>query len=148
VSETAEEGIARRAARVARIRAETGLDEAMIGRVVEAFYGRVRADPLLAPVFAARVADWGPHLERMRRFWNSVALLEGGYLGKPMDKHRHLPVESPHFGRWLELFGQTAGEVCPPAAAALLQDHAARIARSLQGAVERAREAAASRPAP
>ena len=139
MSETAEEGIARRAARVARIRAETGLDEAMIERVVDAFYERVRADPLLAPVFAARVSDWGPHLARMRRFWNSIALLEGGYQGKPMDKHRHLPVESPHFDRWLALFEQTAAEVCPPAAAALLRTHAARIAGSLQGAVERAR---------
>lgn len=143
MSETAAEGIARRAARVAKIRAETGLDEAMIGRVVEAFYGRVRTDPLLAPVFAARVDDWGPHLERMRRFWNSVALLEAGYQGRPMDKHRYLPVGSTHFARWLELFAQTAGEVCPPAAAALLQGHAARIARSLEGAVERARNAGA-----
>jgi hemoglobin len=124
---------------VARIRAETGLDEAMIGRVVDAFYERVRADPLLAPVFTARVTDWGTHLERMRRFWDSVALLGGGYQGRPMDKHRYLPVESPHFGRWLELFAQTADDVCPPAAAALLRGHAVRIARSLEGAVERAR---------
>jgi hemoglobin len=144
VSETAEEGIARRAARVAQIRAATGLDEEMIGRVVHLFYERVRADPLLAPVFAARITDWGPHLERMRRFWNSVALLEGGYVGRPMEKHRYLPVESPHFGRWLALFGQVAGEVCPPAAAGMLCGHAARIARSLEGAVVRA--GAASRP--
>lgn len=143
MSETAAEGIARRAARVAKIRAETGLDEAMIGRVVEAFYGRVRTDPLLAPVFAARVDDWGPHLERMRRFWNSVALLEAGYQGRPMDKHRYLPVGSTHFARWLDRFAQTAGEGFPPAAAALLQGHAARIARSLEGAVERARNAGA-----
>jgi hemoglobin len=88
---------------------------------------------------AARVADGGPHLARMRRFWNSIALLEGGYQGRPMDKHRHLPVESPHFDRWLALVEQTAAEVCPPAAAALLRTHAARIAGSLQGAVERAR---------
>jgi hypothetical protein len=49
VSGTAEEGIARRAARGARIRAETGLDEAVIGCVVDVFDERVRADPLPAP---------------------------------------------------------------------------------------------------
>jgi hemoglobin len=37
-----------------RIEAETGIDEAMIARLVEAFYDRVRADVLIGPVFADR----------------------------------------------------------------------------------------------
>ena len=40
---------------------ETGINDAMIADLVETFYGRVRQDPLLAPVFA-RVEDWDGHL--------------------------------------------------------------------------------------
>ncbi len=37
-----------------------------------------------------------------------------------------------HFDRWLDLFEQTAREVCPPAAAALFIDKARRIADSFE----------------
>ena len=37
-----------------------------------------------------------------------------------------------HFARWLQLFRQTAAEVCPPEAAAALVSRAEMIARSLQ----------------
>ncbi|MCX8509974.1 MAG: group III truncated hemoglobin [Rhodobacteraceae bacterium] len=110
----------------------TGLDEAMLGRLVHGFYDRVRTDPLLAPVFAERVSDWGPHLDRMVDFWSSVALLTGRYHGAPMPKHLPLPVEAEHFDRWLELFRQTALETCPPTGAAWVIERAERIAGSIQ----------------
>lgn len=122
----------------ARLMAETGLDEAMLHRLVHHFYDRVRADALLAPVFAARVGDWGPHLRRMVDFWSSVALMTGRYHGAPVPAHARLPVDESHFARWLELFRLTAHEVCPPAGAAHLIDRAERIARSLHMAVEEA----------
>lgn len=122
----------RRAALVEQIRAETGIDEAMIARLVDGFYDRVRADPLLGPVFEARISDWGPHLEQMRLFWSSVALMSGVYHGRPMPKHLPLPVDGRHFDRWLELFRQTARELCPPAAADHFIERAERIAESLE----------------
>lgn len=127
----------RRAALQARIRAETGIDEAMIARVVHGFYDRVRADPLLAPVFAARIADadWPAHLGRMVRFWASVILMDGGYQGRPMQKHAMLPVDAHHFDRWLALFRATAAELAPPAAAAVFADRAGRIADSLEAGI-------------
>ena len=67
----------RRAAITAELVERTGIDEAMIERLVRAFYGRIRRDPLLAPVFAERIDDWEPHLQRMCAFWSSVALLTG-----------------------------------------------------------------------
>jgi len=122
----------RRQAAVRRIEAETGIDEPMIARLVDAFYDRVRADPLLGPVFAARIADWGLHLAQMRLFWSSVALMSGVYHGRPMPKHLPLPVDARHFDRWLELFEATAAQVCPPAAAAHFVERARRIAESLE----------------
>lgn len=122
----------RRAAVTARLQAETGIDEAMIERLVHGFYAKVRDDELLAPVFAQRIADWAPHLERMCAFWSSVALLTGRYHGQPMQAHLPLPIETAHFDRWLALFEATAREICPEPAAALFVDRARRIAESLR----------------
>lgn len=124
--------VTRRAAIVEQIRAETGIDEAMIARLVDGFYDRVRADPLLGPVFDQRISDWGPHLEQMRLFWSSVALMSGAYHGRPMPKHLPLPVDARHFDRWLELFEATARDLCPPAAADHFIERARRIAESLE----------------
>jgi hemoglobin len=104
----------------------------MIERLVHAFYDKVRSDSLLAPVFAARIVDWAPHLAQMCTFWSSVALMTGRYHGTPMVKHMPLPVDAVHFDRWLALFEQTASEVCPPEAAAHFVECAHRIASSLE----------------
>jgi hemoglobin len=117
---------------VAAVQAETGIDEAMIARLVHAFYGRVREDEMLAPVFAVRITDWPPHLARMCAFWSSVVLMSGTYHGRPMPAHARLPVSGAHFDRWLALFEATAAEVCPPAAAALFVEKARMIATSLE----------------
>ncbi len=115
-----------------QIAERTGIDAAMIDRVVRAFYGKVREDDVLAPIFAARITDWEPHLARMCEFWSSVALMTGIYHGRPMEKHLPLPVDGRHFDRWLRLFRATAQEVCPPAAAAHFIERAERIAQSLE----------------
>ncbi len=111
--------------------ARTGLSEAVLTDLVHGFYGKIRVDPELGPIFAARIADWGPHLERMVDFWSSVALMTGRYHGAPVPKHAGLPVTWAHFERWLDLFRETAGEVCSPEGAAHVIERAERIARSL-----------------
>jgi hemoglobin len=126
---TAEE---RRARITAEIVERTGIDEAMIARLVQAFYGKVRRDAVLGPVFDERITDWEPHLRRMCAFWSSVALMSGRYHGQPMEKHLPLPVDSRHFDRWLMLFEETAHDVCPPTAAAHFAERARRIAESLE----------------
>jgi hemoglobin len=70
----------RRAAIVALAQQETGVDEAMIEALIRGFYARVRRDPLLAPVFESRIADWGPHLDQMFAFWSSLMLQTGRYI--------------------------------------------------------------------
>jgi hemoglobin len=113
------------------IRERTGIDEAMIDRVVRTFYAKVREDEVLAPVFNERVVDWEPHLVRMGQFWSSVALMTGIYHGRPMEKHLPLPVDARHFDRWLQLFREAA-RTCPPGAAAHFIERAERIAQSLE----------------
>lgn len=130
---------ARRAEITSEIVARTGIDEAMIERLVRRFYEAVRADPLLAPVFAARIADWEPHLRRMFAFWSSVALMTGRYHGQPMAKHLPLPADGRHFDRWLELFERTARRECPPAAAEHFIVRARQVAESLEMGMAAAR---------
>src|SRR3979490_2053152 len=111
-------GAERRAQITAEISERTGITEAMIERLVRAFYDKVRIDPVLGPIFDARIDDWEPHLEQMFAFWSSVALMSGRYHGAPMVKHMPLPVDAAHFDRWLDLFEATAREICPPEAEA------------------------------
>jgi hemoglobin len=47
---------------------QLGIDEDFIDAMVERFYGSVRADALLGPIFDARIADWPHHLARMKQF--------------------------------------------------------------------------------
>lgn len=122
----------------AAIMAETGLDEGVLRDLVHSFYEKVRRDAVLGPIFASRIADWGPHLERMVAFWSSVALMTGRYHGRPVPAHASLPVKGAHFERWLGLFRATAHDVCTPAGAAHVIERAERIARSLHIAVEQA----------
>ena len=123
---------ARREAASRAIRDATGIDEALIDRLVEDFYARVRDDALIGPVFAERIEDWAPHLAQMKLFWSSVALSTGAYQGRPMPKHLPLPVDARHFDRWLELFRETARDLCPPVAADHFIERAERIAQSLE----------------
>jgi hemoglobin len=110
-----------------------GIDECLIHDLVHAFYARVRADPMLGPIFNATVADWDEHLDRLCAFWSSVMLMTGRYKGTPMKAHADIvAISSEHFERWLALFQKTATETCPPAAAMLFVDRSQRIAKSLQ----------------
>jgi hemoglobin len=122
----------RRAQVIAGIAGRTGIDEAMIERLVRGFYARIREDELLGPIFTARIPDWEPHLQRMFAFWSSVALMSGRYHGQPMRAHLPLPVDARHFDRWLALFEEAARALCPPAAAEHFIERARRIAESLE----------------
>ncbi len=119
----------------ASIRAATGLDEDVLRALVHRFYDKVRSDPMLGPIFAARITDWTPHLDRMVAFWSSVALMTGRYHGRPVPVHTSLPIGGAHFDRWLDLFRETAHELCTAEGADHVISRAERIARSLRIAV-------------
>jgi len=116
----------------AEIVVRTGIDEALIERLVHRFYEKARADSMLGPVFDSKVHDWDSHLAQMCRFWSSVATMSGAYHGSPMPKHMVLPIDAVHFDRWLALFEATAHEICPPVAAEHFIVRARRIAQSLE----------------
>lgn len=79
---------------------------------VNKFYRKVQTDPLLSPVFAAKIPDaaWPAHLQRMYAFWNAILFAEKGFDGNPMQKHFALPIGEKHFSTWLTLFNATIDE--------------------------------------
>lgn len=125
--------------------AATIIEEAWLRPLVERFYDSVRADPLLAPVFAEAISDWADHHGRLTDFWSSVMLATGRYKGNPVALHlRHADALTPErFERWLHLWRQTSDEMLPPAAARAVQAKAERIAESLTLAIRYRRPAAA-----
>ena len=76
----------------------TGITEEMIAELVARFYGRVREDALLGPVFAV-VQNWDEHLAKLGDFWSSVVLMSGSYHGSPMRAHLPLSLVGDHFDR-------------------------------------------------
>jgi len=113
-----------------------GITAALVSDLVDTFYGHVRDDDLLGPVFARAIAgDWEPHLATMKRFWSALVFHDGGYSGRPMPAHMKLKAEiSPaHFERWLALFARTLEEIgASEAAKAAFLGRAERIAGSFQ----------------
>lgn len=110
------------------------VDRAFIEKLVHEFYGRVRADRRLGPIFAGVIGDnWEPHLEKMTNFWCSVILKNGAYSGRPVPAHLKLKqVREEDFDIWLGLFRQTAADLCEPEVAATFVERAERIATSLK----------------
>lgn len=103
-----------------------------IGTLVNRFYGRVRADPALGPIFNAHIDDWPVHLDIMVKFWSSILLGSGEYSGTPMPKHVALPdLDATLFKRWLVLFHETTAELPNRDMANQADELARRIARSL-----------------
>lgn len=107
--------------------APANLDESLLAEQVGRFYDKVRADPLLGPVFNPLVDDWDAHKVLMTSFWATVALGSGHYRGNPLAKHQPLPIGTEHFQRWLALWRETAREVLDADSAALLIGYAERI---------------------
>lgn len=118
---TAEERAAHIAAIRARKQAEAeamGVDVDYVSRLVDTFYGRIRDDALLGPIFAERITDWPLHLGRMKAFWRSVLHNSGEFSGNPMRKHIVIPgLEERHFAHWLDLFYATLRDLEPSAEA-------------------------------
>jgi len=102
--------------------------EEAIRTLVFTFYGRVREDPVLSPIFEEHIGDrWDTHLEKMCDFWSTVLYATGRYRGNPLVVHARIPgIGTPHFDRWLELFEEVAFETLSPDMA---QDVVARSIR-------------------
>src|SRR5512138_1719662 len=115
--------------------AASGLTEPLLRQVILSFYEKVRRDAVLGPVFAEAIGDdWDPHIERIMLFWLTATRLSRGYDGRNfMPAHvRNPAIRAGQLPRWLELFRETAAEVCTREVASVLVDIAERMAETLE----------------
>jgi hemoglobin len=111
------------------------VSEETIKQLIDSFYGRVRRDPGLGPIFAKAIVEdaWPAHLEKMYAFWSSVMLTSGRYKGNPVVIHRRIDgIMPPMFGDWLDLFAATATDLFVPEIACRFVGAARRIAETLK----------------
>jgi len=108
------------------------ISEDALRELVDAFYGKVRRDPRIGPLFLGAVQDWPEHLERLTAFWSSVMMNSGRYKGDPLAVHGRLALTPAQFDRWLALWAETTAEQFPPPLAEALQSKAGRIAERLK----------------
>lgn len=90
-------------------------------KLVDTFYAKVVADPMLGPAFneVAKV-DWDSHLPRMYEFWETILFSKPGYKGNPAEIHNQLsekmeahgtPLTRDHFNHWIGMFQETVDEL-------------------------------------
>ena len=104
-----------------------------IAQLVHGFYGDVRADPLLGPVFEEALhGQWDAHLQRLIAFWSTVALGTRSFKGDVFGKHMALDGVTPaHFAAWVRLWQLHTSQLFAPEVAEQLQQAAHGIARNL-----------------
>jgi hemoglobin len=103
-----------------------------ISRLLRHFYADVRQDPLIGPIFNARIKDWKDHLEIIASFWETLA--EGPRTcARPMPvKHQPLQLTEEHFERWLFLWQANCRAHLPIEAARQMIHLASHVAHKLQ----------------
>lgn len=79
--------------------------------LVNTFYGKVRENELLGPIFEKVISNnWEAHLEKMYRFWQTILLEEYTYSGRPFPPHAKLPITGEHFDTWLKIWNATVDD--------------------------------------
>jgi hemoglobin len=82
-----------------------------ISILVNEFYGKVKADPLIGPIFNdVASVNWDEHIPKLINFWSDLLLGEDTYRGRPFPPHIPLNLQISHFERWLKLFLETVDE--------------------------------------
>lgn len=106
--------------------------EQEITGLVHQFYGRIRADETLGPIFEDSVDDWDAHLVLLVDFWSSLLRGTRRFSGSPMTKHAALPdLTADMFRRWLAIFHQCTAELDNAAMRSEVEAMAGRIANKL-----------------
>lgn len=77
-----------------------------IERMMRQFYDRLLRIPDMQKVFEN--VDMEAHMPHIVHFWSFVLLDEEGYKTNVFDKHLSLPIKTPQFDIWLEVFIKNA----------------------------------------
>jgi hemoglobin len=85
--------------------------EADVKMLVDQFCEKVTQDELLSPVFSAVTrVYWPQHLFTMYNFWSAALFGPQTGRGQSSPDDLGLPLEGPHFQRWISLFDAAVQE--------------------------------------
>lgn len=90
-----------------------------ISRLVHSFYGKIRKDDILGPIFNGHIVEdeWPIHLSKLTDFWETNLFNVPKFRGRPARKHMNVDanlgytIEQGHFEHWLYLWFQTVDEL-------------------------------------
>ncbi len=90
-----------------------------VSLLVNTFYGKIRANELLGPIFNAHIAEheWPAHLEKLTDFWETKIFGIPKFKGNPTLKHTRVDqnlnntIAPKHFEEWLRLWFETIDEL-------------------------------------
>ncbi len=105
--------------------------------LVETFYGKVRKDKILGPIFNSIITDWESHLTLLTDFWETQLFLKRKYYGNPVTAHQEVDekmnhtITSEHFGLWLNLWFATIDELFEGETAWIAKNRAQKMSTML-----------------
>jgi hemoglobin len=107
---------------------------AEIELLINAFYERVKTDPVIGHFFGH--VHWDKHLPVMYDFWENALFYTGGYTGNPLKIHqafhqRH-PLSEADFKQWITLFTDTLDSLFEGEKAELARQRAYSISTVMQ----------------
>jgi len=113
--------------------------------LVDSFYDKVRKDAMLGDIFNKAIGDdWNHHLPVMYQFWDMVLFSAAGYAGSPVRKHtdldKKMPINRPHFDRWLELWNETVDALYAGEMANMAKNKASLMANLIHMKIEMTRD--------
>lgn len=112
------------------------VDRSDVGRLVQEFYRRAFADPLIGPIFTeVAKMDLTRHVPVICDFWSTVLFRSGLYRRNAFQAHLDLnalfPLQQEHFDRWLTLWVAVVDDLFAGEKADLAKLQATRIAGSI-----------------
>ncbi|WP_224484887.1 group III truncated hemoglobin [Robertkochia aurantiaca] len=121
-------------------------DREDVAFLVRQFYGRIRKDEVLGPIFEKQITDWEAHFELLTDFWESQLFLRRSYRGNPVVPHVHTDkstggsITMDHFGRWINLWIDTLDTYFEGERAWIAKNRARKMATMLYLEIFKARE--------
>jgi hemoglobin len=112
-----------------------------IEALVELFYTRAMADPVLGPIFNdVAHLDLPSHMPVMCDFWDNILFnarrYPGGMMMKHMVLHQQTALAPHHFQRWLDYWVETVDDLFEGERATVAKMHAGRVAVMMAGRFE------------
>ncbi|MCJ7465869.1 MAG: group III truncated hemoglobin [Maribacter sp.] len=105
--------------------------------LVTTFYGKIRNDKVLGPIFNSIITDWDGHFVVLTDFWETQLFLKRKYYGNPVTVHQEVDdkmnhtITSEHFGLWLNLWFATIDELFEGETAWIAKNRAQKMSTML-----------------